>query len=155
MARKKRKRKPARSPEQEPYPGWMWMLFGLAIGLSVAFAIYMKEQRGGSSPQSVASEPASLAEPIEPTPQPVAQAPVDPPRVGAGANATARDAAKGKARAAVSAEGPPAFGEDDTDDDAPTGRTPAAAVATSASVTTMAECTSARPSWSASTPTRS
>ena len=65
--------------------------------------------------------------------QAVAQAPIDPPLVGAGANATARDAAKGKARAAVSAEGPPAFGEDDTDDDAPTGRTPAAAVASPAS----------------------
>ena len=55
------------------------MLFGLAIGLSVAFAIYMKEQRGGISPQPVASEPASMAEPIEPTPQPAARTPAEQP----------------------------------------------------------------------------
>jgi cell division protein FtsN len=76
MAKKKRKRKPARSPEQEPYPGWMWMLFGLAIGLSVAFAIYMKEQRARPDPQPVASEPASMAAPIDATPAPRAAEPV-------------------------------------------------------------------------------
>ena len=70
MAKKKRKRKPARKPAQEPYPGWMWMLFGLAIGLSVAFAIYMRDQqqRGPVTPQAAASEPASMAAPIEATP---------------------------------------------------------------------------------------
>ena len=77
MARKKRRRKPARTSDQEPYPGWMWMLFGLAIGLSVAFAIYMKDQRGDTTPQPVASEPASLSEPIEP--EPIAEASVEPP----------------------------------------------------------------------------
>lgn len=38
MAQKKRRRKPARQSE---LPAWIWMLFGLAIGLSVAFAIYI------------------------------------------------------------------------------------------------------------------
>jgi cell division protein FtsN len=29
--------------KQHSFPGWLWMLFGLAIGLSVAFAIYVKD----------------------------------------------------------------------------------------------------------------
>lgn len=58
MAKKRRKRRSSRSSKQE-YPGWMWMLFGLAIGLSVAFAIYVRDRQ----PQPVARsvpEPASL-----------------------------------------------------------------------------------------------
>jgi cell division protein FtsN len=39
MARKRRKRKPAKRKEE--YPGWVWLVFGLTIGLSVAFAIYV------------------------------------------------------------------------------------------------------------------
>jgi cell division protein FtsN len=38
--RTKRKRTAAR---KQQYPGWLWMIFGLAIGLSVAFAIYVKD----------------------------------------------------------------------------------------------------------------
>ena len=38
MARKKHNRK----FRHEPYPGWMWLVFGLTIGLSVSFAIYVK-----------------------------------------------------------------------------------------------------------------
>ena len=63
MPRKKRKRKPTRSKAQEPYPGWMWMLFGLAIGLSVAFAIYMKDRPPPVAAQA-AREPASMSAPI-------------------------------------------------------------------------------------------
>ena len=40
--RSTRTRRPARS--NQSYPGWMWMLFGLAIGLSVAFAVYVKDR---------------------------------------------------------------------------------------------------------------
>jgi len=39
MARRRRKRKPSRRKEE--FPGWVWMVFGLTIGLSVAFAIYV------------------------------------------------------------------------------------------------------------------
>ena len=39
MARKRRKRKQAKRKEE--YPGWVWLIFGLTIGLSVAFAIYV------------------------------------------------------------------------------------------------------------------
>lgn len=72
--RKKRKRKTARKSKPEPYPGWVWMVFGLAIGLSVAVAIYLKDRDRWASPQPVATEPASMAAPIEsppPAPQPV------------------------------------------------------------------------------------
>ncbi len=40
------------------YPGWMWMLFGLSIGLSVAFAVYVKDRGPADEPQT--PQPASL-----------------------------------------------------------------------------------------------
>ena len=46
------------------------MVFGLAIGLSVAFAIYMKDRDRWGAPQPVAAEPASMAAPIESPPPP-------------------------------------------------------------------------------------
>ena len=39
----KRRSKRRTTRQQQSYPGWLWMLFGLAIGLSVAFAIYVKD----------------------------------------------------------------------------------------------------------------
>lgn len=42
--RRTRKRSKSRTMKQE-YPGWLWMLFGLSIGLSVAFAIYVKDRQ--------------------------------------------------------------------------------------------------------------
>lgn len=40
----KRRRKPAsRSPRRQEAPGWVWMLFGLALGLSVAAAVWMRD----------------------------------------------------------------------------------------------------------------
>ena len=55
------------------------MVFGLAIGLSVAFAIYMKDRRETMPLQSVAQQPASMSspmerEPVATTPEPVADA---------------------------------------------------------------------------------
>lgn len=41
------------------------MLFGLAVGLSVAFAIYMKNQDATSASRPVARQPASMAAPME------------------------------------------------------------------------------------------
>jgi len=58
MARKKRKR--TTRQKQQEYPGWVWMLFGLAIGLSVAFAIYRKDIVPQTATQPVAREPASM-----------------------------------------------------------------------------------------------
>ena len=69
MAQKKRKR--TRKKQDEQYPGWMWMLFGLAVGLSVAFAIYMKDRSAIVPPQPVAQQPASMSLPMQPEPEPI------------------------------------------------------------------------------------
>ncbi len=42
----------------QDYPGWMWMLFGLSIGLSVAFAVYIKDR--GPTAEPPTPQPASL-----------------------------------------------------------------------------------------------
>ncbi len=59
--RSRRRRTTNRKPE---YPGWVWMLFGLAIGLSVAFAIYVRDGQP-VSPAPVARQPASLESAID------------------------------------------------------------------------------------------
>ena len=64
MAQRRRRR--SSRPKQETYPGWLWMVFGLALGLSVAVAIYVKDRR----PAAVAAakhhaEPASLKSAID------------------------------------------------------------------------------------------
>jgi len=56
MARRQRKRK---SPKDE-YPGWVWMLFGLTIGLSVAFAIYINDRSPGVPVSPLAQQPANI-----------------------------------------------------------------------------------------------
>ena len=43
---------------KQDYPGWMWMLFGLSIGLSVAFAVWIRDRGPAALP--VAAQPASL-----------------------------------------------------------------------------------------------
>jgi cell division protein FtsN len=63
MAKKRKKRRRSSSQKQE-YPGWIWMLFGLAIGLSVAFAIYVRDGKP-AAPQPVARQPASLESAID------------------------------------------------------------------------------------------
>ena len=63
MARRKtkyRKKRPAR-PKEDEYPGWVWMIFGLAIGLSVAFAIYMKDREPSIAMRPATPQPASMA----------------------------------------------------------------------------------------------
>lgn len=61
----KAKKDRSRSVRSEEYPGWAWMLFGLAIGLSVAFAIYVNGRDVGAPARPVAEAPASLADPVE------------------------------------------------------------------------------------------
>lgn len=57
--RKKRRTQRKRSTsKKQQYPGWLWMLFGLAIGLSVAFAIYVKDNEP-ARPQT-ASVPSAV-----------------------------------------------------------------------------------------------
>jgi len=45
MPRRKTKRKTARPAKPKPMPGWVWMFIGLAVGLSVAAAIYVKDRQ--------------------------------------------------------------------------------------------------------------
>lgn len=62
MAKNRSKRRRTPSTKQE-YPGWLWMIFGLAIGLSVALAIYVRDR--GPAPPPTARQPASLDSAID------------------------------------------------------------------------------------------
>lgn len=64
MAKKRKKRRTARSKKHE-YPSWVWMLFGLAIGLSVAFAIYVRDDRRSATVSADTREPAGLQSAID------------------------------------------------------------------------------------------
>ena len=60
MAKRKRRRS-SKSRNKQQFPGWLWMLFGLSLGLSVAFAIYVKEDPAtGSAAQVAQQKPASM-----------------------------------------------------------------------------------------------
>jgi cell division protein FtsN len=83
MAQRKQRRSKRRRPaakQQQNYPGWLWMLFGLAIGLSVAFAIYVKDNepqqpRPAAVPSSVDDNGESGIPPsasADPEPEPAA-----------------------------------------------------------------------------------
>lgn len=54
---KRRKRK-ASNPH---YPGWVWMLFGLSIGLSVALAIYVNDRTSVPPARSAGKQPAGAS----------------------------------------------------------------------------------------------
>ena len=43
--RKRRSSRSTRSSSGDSFPGWLWMLFGLAIGLAVAFAVHVKDRK--------------------------------------------------------------------------------------------------------------
>jgi cell division protein FtsN len=59
MAKRKHRRS-TRSNKSQEYPAWLWMLFGLSLGLSVAFAIYVKDRRPVNTGQQAVAQPASL-----------------------------------------------------------------------------------------------
>lgn len=71
MAQRKRRRSSRQKPQE--YPGWLWMMFGLALGLSVAFAVYVKDR--GPEPIVSAPQPASLQGALDRNEQPVASEP--------------------------------------------------------------------------------
>jgi cell division protein FtsN len=72
MTAKKSTRKPVRrNSRKQPLPGWLWMLFGLALGLSVALAIFLSDQRRQST-QLTAGEPPA-ATPAARSAEPVAK----------------------------------------------------------------------------------
>ena len=61
---KKSSRRRRKSTQAQEYPGWVWMIFGLSIGLSVAFAIYVREPQP-APPSAAARQPASLESAID------------------------------------------------------------------------------------------
>lgn len=60
---KRRKRRSTRKRRQDEYPGWAWGLWGLALGLSVAAAVWVNSHGDTSSEpsQPQARQAASLA----------------------------------------------------------------------------------------------
>ncbi len=57
MAGKRRRR----STSQQALPGWLWMLFGLAIGLAVALAVFLRDADAPRQPQASAQREAGSA----------------------------------------------------------------------------------------------
>ena len=60
---KKRTKKRRKTRKDDPYPGWVWMVFGLAIGLSVAAAVYFSdspEPRIATKPTDPVQSPPAL-----------------------------------------------------------------------------------------------
>ena len=59
MAQRKRRRSPRKKKQEQEYPGWAWGAFGLAIGLSVAAAIWVSDRRS-PAPVVTSAEPAAV-----------------------------------------------------------------------------------------------
>jgi len=71
--KKTRRKKPVRgNTRKKPLPGWLWLSFGLAIGLSVALAIFLSDQRRQSA-QHLATPPAASS-PVAKSSEPAAKA---------------------------------------------------------------------------------
>jgi cell division protein FtsN len=56
--RRKKRRRSSKTSDTQQFPGWLWMLFGLSLGLSVAFAIYVKD-----NPDDDPSKPTGQPQP--------------------------------------------------------------------------------------------
>jgi cell division protein FtsN len=66
MAQRRKRRSSrtkSRSKNKQEYPGWAWGVWGLAIGLSVAAAVWVSDRRDAPVEPAVARYPASL-EPV-------------------------------------------------------------------------------------------
>lgn len=72
---KRRTRRRTRKPAKQDYPGWAYGLFGLALGLSVAAAVWVSDRRGPEAPASTAPRPASLESALDDNDETAAAAP--------------------------------------------------------------------------------
>ena len=57
MAKRRRRKS---SKKQAEYPGWLWGTFGLAVGLSVAAAVWFSDRRPAAPEPAAVVRPASL-----------------------------------------------------------------------------------------------
>jgi len=64
MAQRRRRRSSRASKKQE-FPGWLWMLFGLSLGLSVAFAVYVKDREPAEPRSQADAQPASMQDALD------------------------------------------------------------------------------------------
>ncbi len=53
-------RRRKRKSRNDDYPGWIWMMFGLSIGLAVAFAIYINDRTPGVPVRPVAEQSTNV-----------------------------------------------------------------------------------------------
>lgn len=60
----RRRRRSSRNQRQD-YPGWIYGVFGLAIGLSVAAAVWFSDRRAVPAPVPEIAEPASMEDAID------------------------------------------------------------------------------------------
>ena len=63
------KQRTRRAAPSKPMPGWIWGLFGLTVGLSIAAAIYVKD-REMQPPRATSSNPGPFT--VEPVTRPAA-----------------------------------------------------------------------------------
>jgi len=56
---KRRKRRSTRTSKKQEYPGWAWGIWGLAIGLSVAAAVWVSDRKSPQVEPPVARQAAS------------------------------------------------------------------------------------------------
>ncbi len=63
--KRSRTRRSSRSKQEADYPGWVWMIFGLAIGLSVAFAVYVKDREPVVEQVVAQPQPASMQDSLD------------------------------------------------------------------------------------------
>ena len=68
----KRRRRKSKRQDKQDYPGWLYGLFGLAVGLSVAAAVWFSDRR--AAPEPLAPVPASLDSALDSNGERVAQA---------------------------------------------------------------------------------
>ncbi len=64
MAQRKRRRS-GRPKKNQEYPGWLWMLFGLSLGLSVAFAVHVRDRKPTDGEAQARQQPASLQDSLD------------------------------------------------------------------------------------------
>ena len=75
------RRSKSRAARPGDYPGWAWGLFGLALGLSVAAAVWFSDRRSAPAP-AMAREPASMESALDDNGETAAAAAIEPDAAG-------------------------------------------------------------------------